>query len=1220
MINVSIFVYGDDGLAKRLELFEDENISINSSIQNINDISKVFTDFSQSFTIPATKTNNAIFKHWYENSLDSAFNATKRKDAYIEIDTLPFRKGKIQLEKASYKKGDIDNYTLTFFGSLISLKDKFNNRFLRDFDYSAYNFTYTGAIVKTRVTGNVGLDVKFPLISSKNVWQYNTNGTDVSNYDISKVGTPISYLDLFPAMRISKILESIATQLGITLSGSFLSNSKFTNAFLWLKNTDTFVQKGSDNRIYFQSKTSTTGTSSIFDLATNVLNFTQPLAPAYVSKNYIDIDFTSGSGITFNFSVYKNGIKVNEQTALTSPSGFPIRLDIAFVDSGAYTFFVSSTSALTFTSVYTFEINSGSGASIDVVATQSTPQTTTTTLNIGDYMPELKAEDFFSGLLKMFNLTCYSFDGITYYVEQLEEWYSAGQTYDISEYCQTDKIDLERVRPYKTFNFNYEECENLLATRFLSQSDIPYGDLKYEIDNDGEEYSIELPFENMPFTKFTDTNLQVGYSIKSDYSGYIPKPVILYDYGVIQTLTSPKTYYFDDGTSSATATTYNLFGQDTLVSSVVSTINWGAEQSTFTNKIEQNSLFQNYYSAYLTNTFNQKARLMKIKALLPIFLLSKLNLNDKIVIRDKRYIINSYQTELTTGETSLELMSDFRAITLGTTTTTTTPTTTTSTTTTTAVPNPTFNLGSITPNCDTNQAGVLLLSSVVNGDRYKVCEGSTFTCTNDGCSNPTGYITSGSANYNTGYINQTANKSYTVRVYNGNNCSAYSDQTMIFFASYCTTTSTTTPRPTFPCESYLNNSGSSRTISYTRCDGVIFQNVNIGVGSSICAQYETLGGTGASFMTFTGECTTTTTSTSTTSTTTTSTTTTTTTTEAPRFTYYRWDVSTFDCSQSNPIPYWSYTSYANGFKIINGDGITRYLTSASHINYTNQINSIINSSCSTTTTTTTTCSPYATYIREFCGGAPDYNKIGVFADGSCGEYTSVIAYNDPACGYTTTTTTTTTTLPPRYTFLRYDVNTGDCSIFNPIPFFATTNYTTGYYFVNGDGIIRYVQRATHSNFTNQINSVIATSCTTTTTTTTTCLPYATYIREFCGGAPDYNKIGVFADGSCGEYQSVIAYNDPACGYTTTTTTTTQPPTTTTSTTTTTTTASVNCQQYTLNNYDQDYSDYYDFQSCNGTWNYNVELQANGNVTICARQGTVTAGGAISVSLPQGSCS
>jgi hypothetical protein len=892
MINVSIYVYGDDGLAKRLELFEDENISINSSIQNINDISKVFTDFTQSFTVPATKNNNIIFKHWYENSLDNGFNATKRKDAYIELDTLTFRKGKIQLEKASYKKGNIDNYTLTFFGSLISLKDKFNNRFLRDFDYSAYNFNYSGAEVKARIISGVTNNVKFPLISSYNVWQYNTNGSNQnnnngssqSNWDIQKQSQPIYYNDLFPAIRISKILESIANQLGITLEGSFLSNPKFTNAFLWLKNTDTFVQKGSDNKIFFQSKTSTTGTSSIFDLATNSLNFTQPIGSSYVSKNYIDIDFTSGSGIAFNFTIYKNGVKLNEQSAFTSPSGFPIRLDIAFVDSGAYTFFISSTSALIFTSVYTFEINSGSGASIDVVATQSISQTITTTLNVADYMPEIKVEDFFSGLLKMFNLTCYSNDGINYKIQQLEDWYSEGQTYDISKYCQTDDIDLERVKPYKTINFKYEECENLLATAFLAQSDIPYGNLKYQVDNDGDEYSIELPFENMPFTKFTNTNLQIGYSIRADYTAYIPKPVILYDYGVIQTLSGGQHFHFLDGSSSSPVTTYNLFGQDTLVSSVVNTINWGAEQSSFTDKIEPNSLFSNFYSAYLSNTFNQKARLFKLKAFLPISLLSKLALNDKLIIRDKRYIINSYQTELTTGKTSFELMSDFRNISLDSTTTTTTSTTTTSTTTTTttAIPNPTFESVIIQPNCDTNQYGVIALTNVVNGDRYKVCEGTTFTCPNTGCSSPDNYIINGYMAYQTNFMNQSATKNYVIRVYNGNNCNAYTDIATTLYASFCTTTTTSTPRPTFPCESYQNQSGSNRTISYTSCDGTIFTRVNIGNGAIVCAQYETLGGTGASYMTMIGQCGTTTTSTtSTTSTSTTSTSTTTTTTTTP---------------------------------------------------------------------------------------------------------------------------------------------------------------------------------------------------------------------------------------------------------------------------------------------------------------------------------------------------
>ena len=1143
MINVSIFVYGDDGLAKRLELFEDENISINSSIQNINDISKVFTDFSQSFTIPATKTNNAIFKHWYENSLDSAFNATKRKDAYIEIDTLPFRKGKIQLEKASYKKNDIDNYTLTFFGSLISLKDKFNNRFLRDFDYSAYNFTYSGAIVKTRVTGNVGLDVKFPLISSKNVWQYNTNGTDVSNYDISKVGTPISYLDLFPAMRISKILESIATQLGITLSGSFLSNLKFTNAFLWLKNTDSFVQKGSDNRIYFQSKSSTTGTSGIFDLATNVLNFTQPIAPAYVSKNYIDIDFTSGSGITFNFSVYKNGVKITEQSALTSPSGFPIRLDIAFVDSGAYTFFVSSTSALTFTSVYTFEINSGSGASIDVVATQSTPQTTTTTLNIGDYMPELKAEDFFSGLLKMFNLTCYSNDGITYYVEQLEEWYSAGQTYDISEYCQTDEIDLERVRPYKTFNFNYEECENLLATRFLSQSDIPYGDLKYEIDNDGEEYSIELPFENMPFAKFTDTNLQVGYSIKSDYSGYIPKPVILYDYGVIQTLTSPKTYYFDDGTSSATATTYNLFGQDTLVSSVVSTINWGAEQSTFTNKIEQNSLFQNYYSAYLTNTFNQKARLMKIKSILPIFLLSKLALNDKIVIRDKRYIINSYQTELTTGETSIELMSDFRNITLGTTTTTTTATpTTTTTSTSTSTTSTTSTTTSTTTATPTT---------------------TTSTTTTTTTATPTTYyrLDSCSAGYGQLYtsivpnlVSQRYIDSVTQVFYVWDNTTTTSPATiggniqLVFAQQNCPTTTTTSTTTT-------TLAGVNFTIS-NACSG----------GSGTVTINSFSGGSG---------------------------------------TYQASDVvytSQVNAYTGNFVSATAPTNY-NGV----ADG-TWWIALRDANNTGNSIAKSIVVSCATTTTSTTTTTIQVVWYRLLACSNGDtlysqpYN-IGTFSLNDRvtfgGAFFTVeeVRFNQPAgnliaisatgltgCPATTTTTTsttttTTTTAAPVFTYLRYDVD-GNCGTFNPIPFFSYNNYANGFYYLNGEGTLRYLSSASHSNFTNQINSVTGGSCATTTTTTT--------------AAP------------------------------TTTTTTTAAPTTTTTTTaapttTTTTTAAPNCQFYFLQNNDE-FSDLYSFQSCDGTQNNNVELQGGGgSLTICARIGTVSAGGAITVTGPQGSC-
>jgi hypothetical protein len=47
---------------------------------------------------------------------------------------------------------------------------------------------------------------------------------------------------------------------------------------------------------------------------------------------------------------------------------------------------------------------------------------------------------------------------------------------------------------------------------------------------------------------------------------------------------------------------------------------------------------------------------------LPYNELLDLKLNDRIVIRDKRYIINQYTTDLTTFESDFELIQDFRTI------------------------------------------------------------------------------------------------------------------------------------------------------------------------------------------------------------------------------------------------------------------------------------------------------------------------------------------------------------------------------------------------------------------------------------------------------------------------------------------------------------------------------------------------------------------------------
>jgi hypothetical protein len=666
MINVLLYIYDDiSGEPQRVELFSDETISVTSSVQNVNDISKVFTDFSQSFTIPATPYNNRIFKHWYENSLDNGFDARTRKNAYIELDYASFRKGKVQLEKASFKNGQIDNYQITFFGALVSLKDTFGGKFLKDLNLSAYNFSYTGTVVKNRVIGGAGNDVMFPLISSLNVWTYNTNGTTKDNWDIKKNTHPIYYSDLFPAIRVKRVFDAIASSLGVTFQGDFLNDTRFTRAFLWLKNSEAFELKTVANKLNFQTNTSTTGSQGIFNVFSDTLNYVKPTAPEYQAQSNITITFSVPSigqdAQEFFFYVYKDGVVVNTQSYLTQIT--PMYLEVPLGDSGAYTFYIASKAAISFTSVYYYETGTLIGGTYtkvsDLTVTQSTTQTTTTTMDLAQYMPEMTIEEFFSGILKMFNLTCYSDVPGVYKIEQLEGWYSSGTIRDITEFIINDVIDIERSKPYKKVNFKYQQAESFLNVEFMSRSKVPYGDLYYELENDGEEYSVELPFETLLHNKFTGTNLQVGYALKPSFIPYIPKPVILYDYGTTQTVSN---YHFNDGTSTTNETQANIFGQDTLISSVDYTLNFGAEQSTYTGAIENESLFNNYYANYLENIFGVKSRIVKVKAMLPISLLTNLKVNDRVIIRDKRYIINQFTTNLTSGEVQFELLTDFRTI------------------------------------------------------------------------------------------------------------------------------------------------------------------------------------------------------------------------------------------------------------------------------------------------------------------------------------------------------------------------------------------------------------------------------------------------------------------------------------------------------------------------------------------------------------------------------
>jgi len=104
----------------KLDFFDDEEIVVDSSIKKVQDIDKVFTDVSITWTVPGSENNNRIFSHFYNSDVDGGFQANTRVDARIEIDLVVFRIGKLQLESAVVK----DNQNTKLQGYILRRNSK----------------------------------------------------------------------------------------------------------------------------------------------------------------------------------------------------------------------------------------------------------------------------------------------------------------------------------------------------------------------------------------------------------------------------------------------------------------------------------------------------------------------------------------------------------------------------------------------------------------------------------------------------------------------------------------------------------------------------------------------------------------------------------------------------------------------------------------------------------------------------------------------------------------------------------------------------------------------------------------------------------------------------------------------------------------------------------------------------------------------------------------
>ena len=678
----------------RIDLFGDETVSVTQTIQNVKDIAKVFTDFSKTFSVPASKKNNLLFKHYYNFNIVGGFDALNKVAGSIELNSIPFKSGFIRLEGVDLKKEKAYAYRITFFGNTVNLKDIIGDDLLSGLTkLNDYTLNYSPTQVKTKLTTAIGTQaVIAPLITHTQRLYFNSNASNQDQGNLHFVNGQqhgVLWDDLKYAIRVERIMDAIEDKYGITFDDSFLisSTSQYYNLFMWLHRKSGAVQPAVQVTEYVSQVNTWTAstlppainegqalmtTTSILTLSANAtLRNNLTVTPQSNSDNYQVIIYRNGS--VFFTSDFGTGARTFQQT------------DMGQMNIGSYTVSIVETDGVqkTFTSVawslsgitnqglvneLTWDTNNYTN---NVFTSGSFITSTDIEFIITQQIPEMKVMDFLTGIFSLFNLTAFSDDGVNITVKTIDQFYSGGTSYDITKYLEVTKSRVDVALPYRQVNFEYQGLGTFLAKQYEQLNNIGWGTLRFTLNDQiynspTEIYTVKPPFEHMQFERLFDqdtkatTGVQYGYCVNENQQPYFGSPVLFYPIHIqnstdISFRTSQTTHEeIDDYIIPS-----NSVGISSVSSVLQSNLNFGSEINEYdltSAGYSDNSLFLNEYTDYVSAVFNTQRRITKVKAFLPLRIIIALELRDEIVIRDETYIINSITTNLQTGESDLELL------------------------------------------------------------------------------------------------------------------------------------------------------------------------------------------------------------------------------------------------------------------------------------------------------------------------------------------------------------------------------------------------------------------------------------------------------------------------------------------------------------------------------------------------------------------------------------
>lgn len=563
----------------KLDLYSDENIVIKYNIKDSGDIKKVFSTYSQTFTVPQSDRNNLILNYPFNTAVTRT--AIKYINAKLYINHQLMKVGKVSVSQGSYKMGDGASYTLQFFTALKTMKDLVGDDMLTKMG-ATQSFVWDYTNVYDRMVNGTNEDLLVPLISNKRVWTYNTGAiNDIKWVNSSAtVAKSITIDELRPMIKFKYVMDAIIDYYKLNIDCPLFSRSEYTNLYIY-------------------------GTSNILATPPTVLlangNWTDYLYyPLYLNPPYgtptaHNWDITSTGGLvgglptgthslTYNsaggqnFNVDGNRVTfiLNLYTQLVLPTPEVVTVEVTYVDErtatkgnilrtvtltdvnisdtslanfkdswvikpsdfggidtvgGAkgplkFSIRIVASTSLTWNSVY--EISSSTARNF--IKTRATYYMKNSASNLAgesglNYLkaiPDMKVIDFISSFFKMFNIKVIEdrLKGDLMYWNTPSDF--VGIDKDFTPYVDIEKHTVATQDIYSKYILTHKQPKYKSSMDYKSAmvgntSSNEYGQLIYSVDNPiiKSEYKVETAFSIIPPVIIPATQVETYYGFDS---------------------------------------------------------------------------------------------------------------------------------------------------------------------------------------------------------------------------------------------------------------------------------------------------------------------------------------------------------------------------------------------------------------------------------------------------------------------------------------------------------------------------------------------------------------------------------------------------------------------------------------------------------------------------------------------------------------------------------